>query len=86
MKWQPIITTDSMRVISQIDQKNQEILITEKDTTMYIMKSINVEEMLILENLKEEIVGLLNNDFYKMIEDSYQLASSMGGYYTVYFI
>ena len=72
MKWQPIITTDSMQVISQIDQKNQQILITEKDQAQYIMRSIGREEMLILENMDTQILPFLNNDYYMMIDQGYQ--------------
>lgn len=72
MKWQPIITTDSMRVISQMDQKNGQILITEKDQLQYIMRSIGREETLILENMDSQILPFLNNDYYMMIDRDYQ--------------
>ena len=78
MKWQPIITTDSMQVISQIDQKNQQILITEKDQSQYIMRSIGREEMLILENMDNEILPFLNNDYYMMIDRGYQKQRNSG--------
>lgn len=85
MKWQPIITTDSMRVISETDKKNHTLLVTEKDNSKYIMRSINREEMLILENMDDEILPFLNNDYYMMIEKGYQMERNNRNFFMVFF-
>jgi hypothetical protein len=43
-----------------------------------MMRSIGREEMLILENMDNEILPFLNNDYYMMIDQGYQQQRNTG--------
>ena len=78
MEWQPIITCKALRVISHIDQGTRQIIIAEKDTVFYFLKSITKREMQILSQLKTGIMPFLNNDFYMRRDGALDPSSNTG--------